>query len=453
MSYRNQRPSIAVIGAGISGAACAAGLAAAGWQVTLFDKAREVGGRMATRQAAARLTSAAGLEHDDSAPRSDSAYVKGVNGVSGSSGTSATSGANFDHGAQQFTAQSPRFRALLARAEKLGRVARWQQRVSANFPASTLRERFVPTPDMPALCRHLLEAVPVRLGHHVQRLYRGPFGWQLALANGGSVGAFDQVLLAMPPAQAALLLAGHQDDWADALAAVPMTACWTLMAVTDEVDWPWDAAEPDRGPLALIARDDRKPGRLVEPGRARWVAHASPEWSALHLDDDPNTVATALRAALLAQLPAPPGTPSAVTAGAVTTSGSLATASGASSVPVWHQSRVHRWRYATLAQPSVAGADCWWDRELGLGVCGEIFGDGTIERAWSSGDELADVVAAGLEFAETALDEAPAPAPGLAVAATVAGNVVAATSMAASPATPSNPIKAILEVGSPQAMH
>ena len=441
MSYRNQRPSIAVIGAGIAGAACAAGLAAAGWQVTLFDKAREVGGRMATRQAAARMTSDAGLEHGDSAQRSDSAYVAGVGGVS------ATSGANFDHGAQQFTAQSPRFRALLARAEKLGRVARWQQRVSANFPASTLRERFVPTPDMPALCRHLLEAVPVRLGHHVQRLYRGPFGWQLALANGGSVGAFDQVLLAMPPAQAALLLAGHQDDWADALAAVPMTACWTLMAVTDEVDWPWDAAEPDRGPLALIARDDRKPGRLVEPGRARWVAHASPEWSAQHLDDDPSTVATALRAALLAQLPPSRSTPSAVTAGAVSATGA------AGAAPVWHQSRVHRWRYATLAQPSVAGTDCWWDRELGLGVCGENFGDGTIERAWSSGDELADVVAAGLEFAETALDEAPVPASDLADAAPVAVSVAAATAFSTVATTPTTPTKAILEVGSPQVMH
>ena len=431
MSYRNQRPSIAVIGAGISGAACAAGLAAAGWQVTLFDKAREVGGRMATRQAAARTAGAAGMEHDDSAHRSDSAHINGVRG------TSAASGANFDHGAQQFTAQSPRFRALLARAEKLGRVARWQQRVSANFPASTLRERFVPTPDMPALCRHLLDAVPVRLGHHVQRLYRGPDGWQLALANGGSVGAFDQVLLAMPPAQAALLLAGHQDDWADALAAVPMTACWTLMAVTDEVDWPWDAAEPDRGPLALIARDDRKPGRLVEPGRARWVAHASPEWSALHLDDDPSTVTTALRAALLAQLPASLSTSSAVTAVTVGSAGS------ASAAPVWHQSRVHRWRYATLAQPSVAGVDCWWDRELGLGVCGEIFGDGTIERAWSSGDELADVVAAGLEFAETTLDEAPAPG----LAAMVSATAAAAT------AAPTTPTKAILEVGSPQVVH
>lgn len=363
MSYRNQRPSIAVIGAGIAGAACAAGLAAAGWQVTLFDKSREVGGRMATRRATPQPTDATGPD----------------------AGVAQDSGHSFDHGAQQFTAQRPRFRALLARAEKLGRVVRWQQRVSASFPAPTQRERFVPVPDMPALCRHLLEAVPVRLSQHVQRLYRGPDGWQLALADGGSVGAFDQVLLAMPPAQAALLLAGHHDAWADALAAVPMTACWTLMAVTDEVEWPWDAAEPDRGPLALVARDDRRPGRRAEIGRARWVAHATPQWSAEHLDDDSGAVTTALCAALMAQLPP---------AAQVTP-------------PVWHHARVHRWRYATLAQPAAGGADCWWDQALGLGVCGEVFGDGTIERAWISGDELADTVAAGLERVEAKLDETP----------------------------------------------
>ena len=431
MSYRNQRPSIAVIGAGIAGAACAAGLAAAGWQVTLFDKAREVGGRMATRRVPVQALRAAGLDAQGACadPRvaernSDAGHANHINHASH---------ASFDHGAQQFTAQSPRFRALLGRAEKLGRVARWQQRVSASFPAPTLRDRFVPIPDMPALCRHLLEAVPVRLDHQVQRLYRSPAGWQLALANGGSVGAFDQVLLAMPPAQAALLLAGHQDVWADALTAVPMTACWTLMAVTDEVDWPWDAAEPERGPLALVARDDRKPGRYAEPGRARWVAHATPQWSAQHLDDDPGEVADELRAALAEQLPCAAGTQ-----------------------PLWHQSRVHRWRYATLAQPVADGAYCWWDHAIGLGVCGEAFGDGTIEGAWVSGDELADVVAAGLECAETMLAENAALAlvagTGSGAQGSVPSVAVTSTSSSTTP-TASAETSAALSTDSSEAMH
>lgn len=39
-----------IVGAGISGASCAGVLAAAGWEVDLFDKARGAGGRLATRR-------------------------------------------------------------------------------------------------------------------------------------------------------------------------------------------------------------------------------------------------------------------------------------------------------------------------------------------------------------------------------------------------------------------
>ena len=69
------------------------------------------------------------------------------------------------------------------------------------------------------------------------------------------------VALALPPAQASALLVPHHGEWSQALAALRMDPCWTLMAVSDEVDWPWDAAEPSKGPLAWVLRNDRKPGR------------------------------------------------------------------------------------------------------------------------------------------------------------------------------------------------
>jgi renalase len=339
-------PRIAVIGAGIAGAACAGALARAGAAVTVFDKSRGVGGRMATR------------------------CVQWVDG------DGAERSAQIDHGAAQFDAHRPRFRAAVKRAEAAGCVAAWRQHVYAAWPNSTRRDRFIPVPNMPALCRHLLADVPLRAGQAVQRLHRAAQGWLLALADGSSAGPFDQVMLAMPPAQAALLLAGHQDEWADALAAVRMAPCWTLMAVTDDVDWPWDAAEPERGPLALVLRNDRKPGRDALLGLASWTAHATPAWSAAHLEDDAAAVIEALRAALQSLLPRPlPGAP-----------------------PVaWRHVSAHRWRYA-LPPPAAAGApEWWWDASLGLGVCGDAFGTGTVEAAWCSGDELADNVAAWLE--------------------------------------------------------
>ena len=335
---------VAVIGAGIGGAACAAGLRAAGLDVVLFDKSRGLGGRMATRRARWAMP--------------DGHEVM----------------AEFDHGAQHFTARHARFRATVARAAASGVVVPWQPRVHAGFALGTDRPLHVPVPGMPALCRHLAGAVPLRTEHAVQRLQRHADGWQLVMADGATAGPFDQVMLALPAAQAAVLLAGHHDAWADGLAALPMHACWTLMLATDEVDWPWDAAEPPKGPLAWVLRNDRKPGRSAPAGIATWVAHATPAWSADHLEAEPRAVAEALCAALAALVPASPG------------------------LRVHHAS-VHRWRYAMPAERVDGAADCWWDETLGLGVCGDAFGDGQIEAAWRSGDELADTVACALDAA------------------------------------------------------
>lgn len=343
---------VAVIGAGMAGAACAASLQENGLEVTVFDKSPGVGGRMAMRRAAW--------------PAAD-----------GSEQTLA-----FDHGAQHFSARHPRFKAALRRAQAAGVVAPWQPRVHAAWPERTRRDSFVALPQMSSLCRHLLAGPALQLNHAVQRLQRAAAGWQVVAMDGRQAGPFDQVILAMPPAQAALLLAGHHDRWADALAAVRMEPCWTLMAVTQELDWPWDAAEPAQGPLAWVARNDRLPGRSALPGAASWVAHASPVWSAAHADDEPEAVLAALSEALAALLP-------------------LGLALN------WQHRAVHRWRYALPAVRLGDGADCWWDARRSLGVCGDFMGRGDslgVEAAWRSGDELADTLLAALddETADTA---------------------------------------------------
>jgi renalase len=338
--------TIAVIGAGMSGLACAASLHAAGQRVSLFDKSRGVGGRMATRRVA----------------------LDGAEAMLG-----------LDHGAPAFAARRPRFRSFLARAESRGVVQRWSPRLHAAWPARPAPQLWVPQGDMPALCRHLLADMPLQLQQTVQRMQHGTAGWTLHTVEGQRHGPYSQVVLAMPPAQAAALLAGHHDGWAETLRAVPMVPCWTLMAVGPDVDWPWDACEPSHGPLARVLRNDRKPGRSTPAGLATWVAHATPEWSAAHLEDSPQKVEKALGDALAALLPA-------------------GKAAG------WQHLSVHRWRYARElpASASAAGStpapDCWWDATLGLGVCGDFLGGGGVEGAWHSGDELADTVLAWLDL-------------------------------------------------------
>ena len=68
----NDLPRVAVIGAGISGLVCARLLVEQGMEVTVFEKSRGVGGRMATRR--------------------------------------TPEGCHFDHGAQYFTVRDERFR-------------------------------------------------------------------------------------------------------------------------------------------------------------------------------------------------------------------------------------------------------------------------------------------------------------------------------------------------------
>lgn len=355
MSNTLPSPNVAVIGAGVAGVACAGGLQRGGMQVTLFEKSRGVGGRMATRR---------------------------IHWTDGESELSA----EVDHGTQCFGARHPRFRAVMNRAVAAGCAAPWEPRIHAGWPCTATRHGFVAVPGMPALCRHLLDGQPVSLNQQARSLRRESDGWYVALLDGGEAGPFDQVVLAMPPPQAAALLAGHHDGWADALRAIRMQPCWTLMAVTNDIDWPWDAAEPETGPLAWVARNDRKPGRSAPAGVAVWVAHATAAWSAVHLEEDPEEVVGALRDALARQL----------------------ACQAATAAPLrWHHVSAHRWRHASATSPGPDGLEAWWDGELGLGVCGDYLGSGDVEAAWRSGDELADTMSAWVEHAQEQAELAP----------------------------------------------
>ena len=82
---------IVVIGAGISGCVCAWRLAQEGHSVTLLEKGRGVGGRMATRR---------------------------------------MEGARIDHGAQFFTVRDPRMKRLLQIWQREEAVTPWYDRIA-----------------------------------------------------------------------------------------------------------------------------------------------------------------------------------------------------------------------------------------------------------------------------------------------------------------------------------
>lgn len=348
------RPSlparVAVVGAGVAGALCARALADGGLTVTVFDKARGPGGRLATRRA----------ELARPAPAEPLAL-------------------RFDHGAPGFGARSPEFLHWAEQASAAGVLARWQPRVApgsyAPLDDPTL---WLPQPDMPALCRVALAGLPLQAGRAVAALRHGPAGWALDAADGPLGEGFDAVVLTLPPPQAAPLLQPHQTEWARRARAVAMRPTWTLMAVTDAApaEATWDLAWPAEGPLASVVRQDAKPGRTALEGRATWVVHATATWSQTHLEAEPEAVQAALQAALAEAL---------------------------GRTPAWQHAVVHRWRYATAPREAAAPGRCLWDAALGLGQCGDALGGSGVEGAWASARALAAQVLARF----------PRPSPGL----------------------------------------
>lgn len=335
-------PQIAIIGAGLAGATCARTLAQAGAVVSVFDKSRGPGGRLATR----RLTWLDANGQARTAP--------------------------VDHGAPGFAVRSAAFAQWLQQAPAAGTVHPWTPRLApGSRPRDEAGPLWLPGPEMPALCRALVQGLPARWSCSVDGLQPGPQGWQLSADGVGLPGHFDAVVLAVPPAQAAPLLAEHRRDWAQRASLALMQPCWTLMGVAERSppdEALWDLGRPEAGPLAWVMRHDARPQRSAAADDSHWVVHAQAGWSRRHLEQPAPWVQAELQAAL---------------------DGWLGRA------VAWRHAVVHRWRYA---MPVVTGETpsepCWWDSARGLGVCGDALGGGGVEAAWQSAQALASAVLA-----------------------------------------------------------
>ncbi|CAM3329956.1 NAD(P)/FAD-dependent oxidoreductase [Paracoccus nototheniae] len=228
-----ERITVAIIGAGLTGLSCARRLAQAGLSVTVFDKGRGPGGRLATRRA----------DH----------------------------GLRFDHGAPGLTATDPGLAALLADLAAQGHVARWQD----GPPDAQLTG----TPAMSAIPKALARGLDLRQGAMVTALRREGRLWHLG--GEGIDHAADLVVLAIPAPQARDLL-GADHPLAPALADIRYHACITLMAGLDAAAPVPPVTGNGQGPLAKLWCDSAKPGR-AGPLTA-WVAHADPDWSMAQID-------------------------------------------------------------------------------------------------------------------------------------------------------------------------
>ncbi|MDP3253037.1 MAG: FAD-dependent oxidoreductase [Hydrogenophaga sp.] len=349
---------IAVVGGGMAGVVCARTLVQAGHRVTLLEKSRGFGGRMATRR---------------------------------------TEFGGFDHGTQYFTVRDARFDTAL-RNNATAVVRPWSAstvrvldeygHVLASAPPPT-EPHFVASPGMSALVN--LWAQPLvqpemhggllaraLLDTHVSRIERDALHaeqWQLRAedAQGGQqvLGGFDRVVLAMPHPQIhdLLLTSGLAPELRKTLTAVHVAPCWTLMVAYPQAMQPglphlgpqWNAARSTHHRISWLARESSKPGR--EPIE-RWTVQASPAWSTKHLEDDNERV----KAKLLK---------------------GFAEITGIRAAPT--HAVVHRWRFAQTQTP--LGKTHLFDKSLGIGVCGDWCLGHRVEDAFISGLEMALAIA------------------------------------------------------------
>jgi predicted NAD/FAD-dependent oxidoreductase len=319
--------TVAVIGAGISGLACARALAENGLDVTVFEKSRGVGGRMATRRTETGLT--------------------------------------FDHGAQYFTARQERFLERVRAWEQAGIVRAWNGRIVSLRARSVESEqpaiaRLVAVPGMNALCTDLARDLRVRVNTRIEPPCRHDGKWLVLDDEGTELGQYDIVIVSAPAPQAEALLQAAP-DLAGRASEVTIDGCWAVLAeFADRMEPGFDGAIVHDSPLSWIARDSSKPGRRTDA--EAWVLHASPEWTRAHLGAPNETIVQELLAAFRKATGVNAGMPRFVTA--------------------------HRWRFALPTAPLTD--HCLFDHERMIGACGDWCRGPRVEGAMLSGLAVAD---------------------------------------------------------------
>jgi len=248
------KKKIGVIGAGIAGLSCAKELVSAGFDVTVFDKGRGVGGRMSHRH----------FENWGA-----------------------------DHGAQYFTVKNPLFAKEAEIWLKENVIAPWQGRLAKidNTVAEYQDEviRYVGTPGMNAPAKYLAQGHKLHTSYTVTEIKRSQGYWSVVTKECGELEyAFDFIIFAIPSVQAKHLIDRYSTSLRDLCESAKMLPCWTLMAyLKNPLSLNFDGAFVKNHMYSWIARDSDKPERSIYES---WVAQASPEWSTEHVDIAPAEV-------------------------------------------------------------------------------------------------------------------------------------------------------------------
>jgi renalase len=323
----NQR-SCVVVGAGISGLLVAKTLNEKGWTVTVLEKCRGAGGRMATRR---------------------------------------IGGGNFDHGAQFFTVRGERFAGLVEDWLSAGVATEWTRGFvdAERQPNEDGYPRYRGTEGMTSIPKHISRDLDIRTGENAVRVDDTDNGWEVVCESGLRVAGSALVLTAPVPQALDLASSGSYslpDGARRQLEAVSYDPCLALMVLLDgSTGVPEPGGMQIKGePLDWIGDNWRK-GISEAPAV---TVHAGPEWSRSHFEDDETEITDSMISLAGEHL-------------------------GTDLAPSVVETSLARWRYSWVTNPHPDPCLIASD-DPPLLFCGDAFGQPKVEGAALSGLIAAD---------------------------------------------------------------
>jgi len=312
--------NVAIIGAGISGLTLA-NLLKDHAQITIFEKARGVSGRMSTRR------------HEP--------YF-------------------FDHGAQYFTVRHQCFHDFLDPLMRNGIVKQWNPRyVKFDHNQIIMRKnwaddepRYVGAPGMNQIAKYLAKDVNVILNEEIVLLDKENT-WQLKSKKGNLYHSFDWVISTAPAPQSASLLP-KTFKYQDEISKIKMTPCLCLMlGFSKSLSLEFEAAHVVNSNLSWLAVNSHKPDRK---GLFSLVVHSSENYAQRAIREDDEKIIEEL---------------------CVETSRLIG-----QDVFAADFKSIHRWRYANIRKKDPK--KLFIDHDLKIAACGDWCDQGRVEGAFIS---------------------------------------------------------------------
>ena len=322
-----KKKKIAIIGAGISAITIAQILKHTA-HVSLFEKSRGVGGRMASRR---------------SGPY------------------------EFDHGAQFFTAKSENFKKFISPLIKKNVIQQWDARFAEFKNNKVLRRitwdseypHYVGSPGMNSITKYLSKGLDIKLNVKIDKIVRKSNNdWELFDDNLNNLGGFDWVISTAPAIQSAEILPKCFKQQSDLLNK-KMVGCFSLMlGFKNVLPLSWDAALISDADISWVSINSSKPDRTKS---FSMLVHSTNAWAEDHLSDNSQSVISHL-------------------------TNETSRIIGHDTSQAEHID-LHAWRYANISKQTKS--DVLIDYNNSLASCGDWLIHGRIESAFEAGFKMA----------------------------------------------------------------